>query len=115
MRRITNKSCSSFVALALAGLVAAIPGGATAAGKFRLEEATIDGIHTAIKSGEITCKGLVQAYIDRAKAYNGMCTRLVTADGAPIPAAKGAIRTGLPLKFPTKTTAASTFLPNLNE
>ena len=104
----------AFAALAVTGLVAAMPGAATAADKFRLEEATIDGIHTAIKSGQITCKGLVQAYIDRAKVYNGICTRLVTADGAAIPAARGAIRTGSPLKFPTKTTAASSLLPNLN-
>ena len=51
----------------------------TAWAEFTVEEATIEGIHDAIKSGEITCKGLVQAYIDRAKAYNGVCTQLVTS------------------------------------
>jgi amidase len=115
MRQVKSKSSRSLAALAVAGWVAAMPGAATAADKFRLEEATIDGVHTAIKSGEITCKGLVQAYINRAKAYNGICTKLVTADGAAIPAARGAVRTGSPLKFPTKTTAASSFLPSLTE
>jgi len=88
---------------------------ASAAGKFHLEEATIEDIHNAIKSGEITCKGLVQAYFARAKAYNGVCTQLVTNNGASIPAATGAVRGGTPIKFPTKTTAASSFLPNLDQ
>jgi len=100
-------------ALACFGTV--VPGAATAAGKFHLEEATIEDIHGAIKSGEITCNGLVQAYFARAKAYNGVCTTLVTADGGSIPAAKGAVRGGAPLKFPTKTTAASGFLPDLKQ
>jgi amidase len=94
--------------------MAVLPGLATA-GKFQLEEATIDGIHTAIKEGQITCKGVVQAYIDRARAYNGVCTQLVTRDGAKIPSAKGSVRAGSPLEFPTRTIAASSFLPNLDE
>ena len=61
----------------------------TGIANFIVEEATIDDIHRAIKSGEITCQGVVQAYIDRAKAYNGVCTALVTADGGPVPAATG--------------------------
>jgi len=100
---------------AVSCLGAVAPGAATAAGQFHLEEATIEDIHNAIKSGEITCKGLVQAYFARAKAYNGVCTKLVSADGASIPAAKGAVRGGTPLAFPTKTAAASSFLPNLNQ
>jgi len=88
---------------------------ASAAGTFHLEEATIDDIQSAIKSGEITCKGLVQAYLARVKAYNGACTKLVTVDGASIPAAKGVTRAGAPLAFPTKTVAASSFLPDINQ
>jgi Asp-tRNA(Asn)/Glu-tRNA(Gln) amidotransferase A subunit family amidase len=38
---------------------------------FRLEEATIDDLHAAIKAGEITCVQVVQHYLDRARAYNG--------------------------------------------
>jgi amidase len=79
---------------------------------FRLEEATIADVHRAIRSGAITCRGLVQAYIARAKAYNGVSDRLITRDGAPIPPAHGAIRAGAPLKFPTDTVAISTILPD---
>ena len=53
-------------------------------GVFAVEEATIDGIHAAIRSGRTTCSAIVHAYIDRARAYNGVCTNLVTADGADI-------------------------------
>src|SRR5688572_11468956 len=51
---------------------------ASTSAPFALEEATIDGIHAAIKSGEITCQGVVRAYVERARAYNGICTALVT-------------------------------------
>jgi amidase len=86
-----------------------------AQGAFSIEEATIDDTHKAIQEGRITCKGVVQAYLDRVKAYNGTCTALVTADGKPIKAAKGIVRAGKPLTFPTKTVAASTYLPNLDQ
>ena len=72
------------------------------AGKFQVEEATIASIHAAIQSGQTTCKGVVQAYIDRARAYNGVCTALVTADGADIAPATGYVRAGAPLMFPTQ-------------
>ncbi len=86
-----------------------------AADRFQIEEATIDSIQSAIKSGQVTCKGVVQAYIDRAKAYNGICTAMVTPDGAPVPAVTGLVRAGVAATFPTTTRAASTFLPNLSE
>jgi Asp-tRNA(Asn)/Glu-tRNA(Gln) amidotransferase A subunit family amidase len=105
-----------FTALvATAWLGAVTPSVVLAADKFHLEEATIDDIHNAIKSGEITCKGLVQSYFDRIKAYNGACTQLVTAKGEVIPAAKGTVRGGVPISFPTKTTAAASILPNLDQ
>ena len=78
---------------------------------FEVEEATIASIHAAITSGQTTCQAVVQAYIDRAKAYNGVCTALVTADGADIPPATGYVRAGAPLVFPTRTVKASTILP----
>jgi Asp-tRNA(Asn)/Glu-tRNA(Gln) amidotransferase A subunit family amidase len=86
----------------------------TSSAAFAIEEATIDGIHAAIRSGQTTCQAIVQAYIDRARAYNGVCTSLVTPDGADIPPATGAVRAGAPLKFPTKTTKASTVFPDLD-
>ena len=82
---------------------------------FAVEEATIDGIHAAIRSGRSTCSAIVQAYIDRARAYNGVCTSLVTPDGADIASATGYVRAGVPLTFPTRTTKASTIFPDLDQ
>jgi amidase len=86
-----------------------------APGGFRVEEATIADIHAAIKSGQTTCKGVVQAYLDRAKAYNGVCTALITPDGAPIKPGKGYVRAGRAIAFPSKTVKASTVFPDLDQ
>ena len=67
---------------------------------FRLEEATIDELHAAIKAGQTTCVAIVQHYIDRARAFNGVASALMTEDGAPIPQATGAVRAKAPLRFP---------------
>lgn len=83
--------------------------------RFHLQEATIDDIHRAIREGQITCGGLVQLYINRAKAYNGVVDELVTRDGAPIQPPAGVVRAGSPLKYPTTTVAISTLLPNFDE
>ena len=48
---------------------------------FRLEEATIERLHAAIRAGETTVVAVVQAYIERAKAYNGVASLLVTENG----------------------------------
>jgi amidase len=82
---------------------------------FQIEEASIAGIQSAIKSGQTTCTAVVQAYIDRAKAYNGTCTALVTADGKPIPAATGAVRAGAPIAFPTSTVPVSSIFPDFKQ
>ena len=37
---------------------------------FNLLEASIDGIHAAYKSGELTCRQLVQMYLERIEAYD---------------------------------------------
>ena len=83
--------------------------------RFHLIEATISDVHRAIRERQITCRGLIQAYVNRAKAYNGVAHQLVTLDGAPIPPAPGVVRAGSPLKFPTGTIKASTILPHLDE
>jgi len=90
-------------------------GASPTSARFAIEEATIDNIHGAIRSGQTTCQAIVQAYIDRARAYNGICTALVTADGRDVPRASGPVRAGEPLTFPTKTTKASTVFPDLNQ
>ncbi len=84
-------------------------------GRFHVEEATIESIQTAIKAGQTTCQAVVEAYIARAKAYNGVCTKLVTADGANIKPAHGYVRAGSPLAFPTQTVKAATIFPDLDQ
>jgi Asp-tRNA(Asn)/Glu-tRNA(Gln) amidotransferase A subunit family amidase len=104
-------------ALAAAGLLLMLtPGIARSQIKdFHIEEATIGDIHRAIQRGQVTCKGIVQAYIDRVKAYNGSCTALVTKDGLPIAPASGTMRAGSPVKFPTATVAVSKLLPDFDQ
>ena len=82
---------------------------------FQLEEATIDELHAAIKAGRITCVQVVQHYLARVRAYNGVSSLLLTADGAPIEPARGAVRAQAPIDFPTKTVKASTIFPDLDK
>ena len=86
----------------------------TDAKPFRLEEATIDELHQAIKNGETTCVAVVRRYMERARAYNGVASVLVTEDGAPVPEATGAVRATTPLRFPTETVRAAAILPDLD-
>ena len=51
--------------------------------RFKLQDATIADVHRAIEEGQITCQGLVQAYSNRARAYNGTCNELVTETERP--------------------------------
>jgi Asp-tRNA(Asn)/Glu-tRNA(Gln) amidotransferase A subunit family amidase len=81
---------------------------------FRLEEATIDEMHGAIRAGAITCVQIVQHYIHRARAFNGVASALVTRDGAPVPPATGTVRAGAPLRFPTGTIEAAALFPDLD-
>ena len=99
----------------LAVMFAAIGTGHAQQSRFHLQEATIDDVHRAIRSGQITCQGLVRLYLNRAKAYNGVSNMLVTKDGAAIPDVPGVIRAGSPLKFPTETISISTLLPNFDQ
>ena len=82
---------------------------------FRVEEATIDELHAAIRAGETNCVAVVEHYIARARAYNGVASLLVTEDGASIPEAAGTVRAVAPLRFPTETVAASTIFPDLDK
>src|SRR5712692_10837541 len=38
--------------------------------EFKILEATIDDIHSAYKSGNLTCRQLVQMYLDRIEAFD---------------------------------------------
>src|SRR5438270_9617429 len=82
---------------------------------FRLEEATIDELHAAIRAGETTVVQIVEHYIARVRAYNGVASLLVTEDGGNITEATGAVRAGAPLHFPTETVRASTIFPELDK
>jgi Asp-tRNA(Asn)/Glu-tRNA(Gln) amidotransferase A subunit family amidase len=101
--------------LALAGAVTLFVMRPAAQVRFQIEEASIADIQRAIQEGQTTCTGVVRAYFDRAKAYNGVSNALVTPDGATIPLAPGQVRAGAPLKFPTTTVKASTLLPDLDK
>src|SRR6185312_12711188 len=85
-----------------------------AADAFRLEEATIEDVHKAIQAGRTSCAAIVREYLARARAYNGVASRLVTADGAAVPRAAGTVRAGAALDFPAETVAAASFLPDLD-
>jgi Asp-tRNA(Asn)/Glu-tRNA(Gln) amidotransferase A subunit family amidase len=64
---------ASFMAGVMAISFTATP--AQAAGKFTLQEATIDDIQKAILSKQLTSTDLVNLYLKRIKAYNGTCVK----------------------------------------
>jgi len=82
--------------------------------RFCLEEATIAELHRAIQAGRTTCVAVVEHYLARVRAYNGVASLLVTEDGAPVPTAIGTVRAGSPLGFPTETVAAAALFPDLD-
>jgi Asp-tRNA(Asn)/Glu-tRNA(Gln) amidotransferase A subunit family amidase len=63
-----------FIALVLTVSLAAAPGSPKArelpAAPFHVEETTIAQIHTALRAKQVTCRGLVEAYLARADAYD---------------------------------------------
>ena len=62
-------------------------------GAFRLEEATIDELHRAIKDGRTTCVAVVRHYIDRVRAFNGVASALAGGvDGGGVAEVRGEIR-----------------------
>ncbi len=79
---------------------------------FLVEESTIESTQRAIQRGETTCREVIAGYVERARAYNGVCTALVTRDGAAVPPARGPVRAGAPLAYPTQTVAVDTLLPS---
>jgi amidase len=54
----------------LAGLLLSAPLDARAFDLLRSEEATIADIHAALRAKTLTCRGLVQMYLDRIEAYD---------------------------------------------
>lgn len=87
----------------------------TDASAFTVEEATIGDLHQAIRDGRTTCVAVVQQYLARVQAYNGVASLLVTPDGADVAPAPGAVRGGAPLSFPTATLRADAIFPDLDQ
>lgn len=106
---------SVHIVRALILTTAALCAGAIQAAEFHLQEATIDSIQDGIRSGETTCKQVVEAYVARARAYNGICSKLVTADGAKVSKVLGMMRAGAPVKFPTDTLAINKLVPDYDK
>src|ERR1700684_2545459 len=50
-----------------------VPPAASPRPGFQIEEATIEGIQSAILKGDLTSTQVVQLYLTRIKAYNGPC------------------------------------------
>jgi Asp-tRNA(Asn)/Glu-tRNA(Gln) amidotransferase A subunit family amidase len=63
----THRSARKIVCLISLVLTAS---GAKAQAPFHLLEATIDGIHSELRTGRLTCVQLVQAYLNRIDAYD---------------------------------------------
>ena len=82
---------------------------------FQLMESTIDPLQAAIQAGDTTCVAVVEEYIARARAYNGVSSVLVTEDGAPVAPVAGVVRAQSPIEFPTQTVKASDVLPDLDK
>jgi amidase len=89
--------------------------GPVRAPSFHLEEATIADLHRAIQRGDTTCRASIQGYLDRARAYNGACVRIVTPDGASVPAVSGPVRAGAAVSFPTETVPVGSVLPEFDQ
>ena len=83
------------------------------AAPFRIDEATIDDLHAAIRAGRTTCVDVVQQSIARCRAFNGVASMLMTEDGLAVAPVPGVVRAQAALEFPTETVAASALLPDL--
>ncbi|MEE2636599.1 MAG: hypothetical protein VYE68_05115, partial [Acidobacteriota bacterium] len=97
-RRFLIRTATALTHGALVVLIPGLAGAQNSATResdaFRVVEATIEEIHQALQEGQVSCQGVVQAYVDRARAYNGFCTQLVTRDGAAVAPGIGPVRAG---------------------
>src|SRR5258706_12056594 len=82
---------------------------------FQVEEASIEDMQLAIRQGRTTCQQIVQAYINRARAYNGSCTRLTTKGGWSIASALDTMRATQQVSFPADTVAVDKILPDFDK
>src|SRR3990172_671385 len=69
--RLGHSKLPAIAAAVLFSLLSAMPSSGQSQSKpFRLLEATIEDIHAAYKSGQLTSRQLVQLYLDRIEAYD---------------------------------------------
>jgi hypothetical protein len=61
---------------------------------FCLDEATIDELHHAIRSGQTRSSTSFRCYIERARAYSNVASMLVTEHGRRLPRRRGSARDG---------------------
>ncbi|HSF19768.1 MAG TPA: amidase family protein [Vicinamibacteria bacterium] len=66
-KRITEAGAAL---LTVVGIALAEPAQSSSSQTFTLLEATIGDVHAAMRSGRITCRELVQSYLDRIEAYD---------------------------------------------
>src|SRR6266542_2062636 len=88
-RHLQQIALSLAVTACRGGVAQAQP--ARAARKFAIVEATIAGIHKAIRSKQLTATQLVNMYLARIKAYNGTCVNEpqgILGPGARMPHAR---------------------------
>ncbi len=64
-RRFVVNGCTALLLAGLAGIGVTTSSAPVRAQTFELEEATIAGVHAAMRAGELTCEGLVRRYLDR--------------------------------------------------
>jgi Asp-tRNA(Asn)/Glu-tRNA(Gln) amidotransferase A subunit family amidase len=64
------------IGLAILAVVPSSLNAASKSTKFQIEEATIDGIQSAIRRGQITSTDVVKMYLARIKAYDGPCVTM---------------------------------------
>jgi amidase len=83
--------------------------------KFEVVEASVADLHEAIRNGRAKVVEVVQKYIDRVRAYNGVSSMLVTENGKEVPKVDGVIRGGMQLTFPTRTKNVAEVLPDLDK
>src|SRR5437879_1613203 len=88
--RSARKELLAIGALAAAVLILLVSGGPAkmervqAAAPFHLQEATIADVHDAIRKRQLTCVDLVQLYLARAAAYNGISVEGKVVNGVMI-------------------------------
>jgi hypothetical protein len=68
-RGIHAMAGATAIAIAISSAAPA-PAQTTSASPFQIVEASIDDIHTALRSGRLTTRQLVQSYLDRINAYD---------------------------------------------